>query len=208
MQLAKDEIHCHVWHDLDRQQLKSTYLIPQTLALYPDISGEIRKASDGKPFLSNSGCQISVSHSRQLAVVAMTSAAPLGCDIEFHRTRRFTRIGQSYFHANEASALERAFDSMALFYSLWTVKEAFGKAIGTGMSGALGRDFSKVIEGIPTGSNIDEMEDVRLVRVPDLPEHGFLGGQLAPDFSLAIAVETRRPDWRFCCWHHYEAALV
>lgn len=208
MQLAKYEIHCHVWHDLARQQLKSAYLIPRTLALYPDISGEIRKASDGKPFLSDSCCQINISHSRQLAVVAMSSAAPLGCDIEFHKTRRFTRISQSYFHPNEGAAIERAFDSMALFYALWTVKEAYGKAVGIGMSGTLGRDFSKVIEGIPLNSNIDELEDVSLVRVPSLPEHGFLRGQLAPECSLAIAIETRRPDWRFVCRHHYEAASL
>lgn len=208
MQLAKHEIHCHVWHDLTRQQQKSAYLIPRTLALYPDISGEIRKASDGKPFLADSDCHISISHSRQIAVVAMSSAAPLGCDIEFHKTRRFTRISQSYFHPNEDAAIERAFDSMALFYAIWTVKEAYGKAVGTGIGGTLGRDFSKVIEGISLDSNIAELEDVSLVRVPSLPEHGFLGGQLAPECSLAIVLKTRRPDWRFNCWHHYEAALV
>lgn len=206
MQLPKNEIHCHVWHDLTRQQLTSAHLMPHTLALYPDISGEISKASNGKPFLSNSCCQISVSHSRQLAVVAISSDAPLGCDIEFHKARRFRSISQSFFHPNEAAAMDSAIDTMSLFYGLWTLKEAYGKAIGTGMSRSLGRDFSEVIQSIPSDSSIDDPEEARLVRVPSLPEFGFLGGLITPDCSMAIAIETCRTDWRLTCLHHEAAS--
>lgn len=208
MQLVDEEIHCHVWHDLAPGHLKSAELIPHTLGLYPEVPAEISKADNGKPFLSNSSWQVSVSHSRRLAVVVLNNARPIGCDVEFYKPRRFTRISHSYFHPNESKAVDTALDTMSCFYGLWTLKEAYGKAVGTGLSGTLGRDFSEVIQSIALDRDIHGPQKVRLVRTQAMPGYGFLWGKITPDCAIAIAVETCRLDWTFHCWHHREATRV
>lgn len=202
MALADNEIHCHIWRDLAREQLRSAKLIPRTLAFYPELTGDIRQTDKGKPYLSNSCCQVSIAHSGRLAVVVLTRSSLIGCDIEYYKERKFTRISQSYFHENEASAINNAACPMPLFYGLWTLKEAYGKAIGTGMSGILGQDFSHVIEDTSWNSTVAEQESITLIHIQDIPGYGFHTGIITPECAIAIAVQTCSPIWTFKCLSH------
>lgn len=202
MWLADNEIHCHIWRDLTRGQSRGAKLIPRTLEFYPGVSGEIRQTDTGKPYLSNSCYQVSISHSGDLAVVILTRSSSVGCDIEYYKPRSFKRISDSYFHANEAVAIDNAACAMPVFYGLWTLKEAYGKAVGTGMSGTLSQDFSDVIENIPGNSSVVEREAISLVHIPNIPGYGFFGGTITPDCSIAIVVETDRPAWTLKCLNH------
>lgn len=208
MTLADNEIHCHIWHDLPREQLRSAKLIPRTLELYPDVSDEIRQTDKGKPYLCNSSYQVSVAHCLRLAVVVLTRSSPIGCDIEYYKPRRFARISQSYFHANEAAAINKAASPMPLFYGLWTLKEAYGKAVGTGMTGTLGRDFSDIIQNIAWNSCVVEREAISLVHTPRIPGYGFCAGNITPDCSIALAIETGRQAWMFRCLNHGNVSLA
>ncbi|WP_078083830.1 4'-phosphopantetheinyl transferase family protein [Microbulbifer mangrovi] len=97
----------------------------------------------GKPLLASMpGLHFSLSHSGQWIALAVSCEAPIGIDIEQpSKPRDFLRIAHHYFHPQECTLLESPpFELMPMhFYRLWTMKEAFFKARGTGISEGLGR---------------------------------------------------------------------
>jgi 4'-phosphopantetheinyl transferase len=75
----------------------------------------------------------SMSHAGRYAAVAVTSGRPVGVDIERARLDApVVELAQRYFPADEAAAVAArpAAESAALFYRLWTRKEACVKASG------------------------------------------------------------------------------
>jgi 4'-phosphopantetheinyl transferase len=83
-----------------------------------------------------------VSHSGRYALVAFTSGAPIGVDVEVVRADRpRPRFAERFFAAQEVEALyalppsERA----AAFARIWTRKEAYVKALGAGLTRPLQR---------------------------------------------------------------------
>lgn len=97
--------------------------------------------SYGKPFLRNSDLQFNLSHSRQWAVIAVGKNCDLGIDVESTSDRRsILNIAQHYFHADEIAQLEtmrNEHEQKEYFFQLWTLKESFLKALGTGISTGL-----------------------------------------------------------------------
>jgi len=77
-----------------------------------------------------------LSHSGTHALVALSTTARIGVDIEVHRPiPDLLRIARAHFHPREIAALEEAGpDREAAFFAAWTAKEAFVKAIGVGLS--------------------------------------------------------------------------
>lgn len=109
----------------------------------------------GKPQLSDpdaasASLAFNLSHSGGHAVVAVRAgAAAIGVDIESHRPgRRFDALAQRYFSVEEVAALRAMHDDARSerFYDLWTLKEAYLKARGTGLQLPLG-DFGFSFEG-------------------------------------------------------------
>ncbi|WOX06900.1 4'-phosphopantetheinyl transferase family protein [Microbulbifer pacificus] len=97
----------------------------------------------GKPLLADfPELHFSLSHSGQWLALAVSCEAPIGIDIEQpSKPRDFLRIARHYFHPEECALLESPpLELMPMhFYRLWTMKEAFFKARGTGISEGLGR---------------------------------------------------------------------
>jgi 4'-phosphopantetheinyl transferase len=95
---------------------------------------------DGKPFLRNAGpgfpLSFNLSHSGELAVVAVGGVAQIGVDIEQIRPiQDWEQIAAGAFHPVEkewvrASAGKRK----APFFDVWTAKEAYIKAEGRGLA--------------------------------------------------------------------------
>lgn len=92
----------------------------------------------GKPLLPDApGLAFNVSHSHERGLLAVGMVDALGVDIELVRsTRRFEAIGNRFFATTEAAALRQlaAAARCAAFHRTWSRKEAYLKALGTGLT--------------------------------------------------------------------------
>ena len=98
---------------------------------------EFSYSSHGKPMLkSNCNLQFNLSHSQDLALLAVTQQHPIGIDVEYFSPRPYLGIAEHLFSQAEIAALEKlsaAFTPWA-FFSVWAQKEALIKAVGLGLS--------------------------------------------------------------------------
>ena len=127
-----------------RHFIATRALLRQVLARYAGIAPEkllFSRSLDGKPFLTNSLAPIyfNLTHSGRFAALAITAQGELGIDIETARKRSYLEIAERFFHADEVKQLNicEKVQEQKLFYRLWTLKEAFFKATGTGISTGL-----------------------------------------------------------------------
>lgn len=106
---------------------------------------EFSYSSRGKPALKGQGVDqlhFNLAHSHDLALIAVTRAAPVGVDVERIRPMRDAdRIAERFFSAREAEAFRNvpAAEQDAAFFALWTRKEAWLKATGDGISESLSK---------------------------------------------------------------------
>lgn len=102
---------------------------------------QIARTDDGKPFLTNTPYPLyfNLTHSGNFAALAVTRQGEVGIDIETARNRSYLQIVERYFHPDEVTQLHNCEEAQReqLFYRLWTLKEAFFKATGTGISTGL-----------------------------------------------------------------------
>lgn len=122
--------------------IASRWLLRKVLSTYTKTSPtelDFKRTPKGKPYLEGHGIEFSLSHSDHWALLAV-SKKNLGADIEVpQKTRDLPGIAQSFFHPLEYARLKEL-DGPAqqdYFFRLWTLKEAFLKAIGTGISAGL-----------------------------------------------------------------------
>lgn len=94
----------------------------------------------GKPSLDSSthgnGLFFNLTHSGELAVVAVTSDCEVGIDVERLRPVRHAEgIARRFFHHDEAADVLacRGQERMGAFFRCWTRKEAVVKAVGKGL---------------------------------------------------------------------------
>lgn len=105
----------------------------------PSAALEFARREQGKPYLINSPLYFNVSHSGNFAALAVTTLGEIGIDIETIRPRNFLAIAERYYHADELKQLLATPEAEReeLFFKLWTLKEAFFKATGGGISSGL-----------------------------------------------------------------------
>lgn len=90
-----------------------------------------------KPYLDLAELQFNLSHSKNMMVLGITKHCTIGIDIEIIKANHaLMDIAKQYFCDLEYQKLKLVptLDQQACFYELWTRKEAFIKAIGTGLS--------------------------------------------------------------------------
>lgn len=90
----------------------------------------------GKPTLLGDGPHFNLSHSAQLAMIAVAKQ-PIGVDCEkLRHLERLLDIGKRQFSASEYEALRALPEPARLlaFYRCWTRKEAYVKALGLGLA--------------------------------------------------------------------------
>jgi 4'-phosphopantetheinyl transferase len=107
----------------------------------------------GKPILRGASGAVAaphfnLSHTRGLVVLAVCREAEVGVDVEaVDRNLEPLRLAGRHFSPSEHEALVVAADSQRLerFFELWTLKEAYAKALGQGLSLDLA-SFSVVLD--------------------------------------------------------------
>ena len=105
----------------------------------------------GKPFLApaQSALEFNLAHTRGLVACALTKAGMVGVDVEsIERAVNCDEIAERYFSGSEIQALQECTgaERQTRFIELWTLKEAYLKAIGAGLSNPLG-DFGFELHG-------------------------------------------------------------
>jgi 4'-phosphopantetheinyl transferase len=107
---------------------------------------------NGKPklpvALTTSGVEFNLSHSHEMALIAVNRIGEIGVDIEYVKPDfKFQEIAERFFTAKEVAAMRGLPPDLQrqAFFKCWTSKEAFLKAKGTGLSGKL--DEVKITRG-------------------------------------------------------------
>lgn len=139
----------------------------------------------GKPSLiSETGLAFSLSHSEAWALCAVTLRRAVGVDIEFVRAlpdmealaRRFFSIREQTMFFTLADA-----DKPLGFYRCWTRKEAFIKALGTGLAHPL--------DSFDVSLRPDEEARFIEIRTPTDAPWSLIHLEPAPGYVGAVAVE-------------------
>lgn len=90
--------------------------------------------SHGKPLLPGRELAFNATHSGDKALLVFSTDGNIGIDLERIRPDfDFSRIQHRYFSADQVAEISASPDPRTTFFQLWTLKEAFIKAIGSGI---------------------------------------------------------------------------
>lgn len=141
--LSEDELARASRYHFDRHRRRFTIaraMLRLILARYGSVSAnelEFTQNQYGKPqVLQVSGLQFNLSHSGDMALLAVGCDYPLGIDLEFFAARPFEGIGNQMFSSAENQALQNVplILKPLAFFHIWAQKEALIKACGLGLS--------------------------------------------------------------------------
>lgn len=139
-------------HRLQPELLQKAWAEYHGGALLP--SGELlsQRTASGKPYLpAHPDFHYNFSDSGDYLVLAVSPDHPIGVDLQKIIPIRSgpLKMAERFFHPDEIrllSACKNAEEQYLLFFRIWTIKEAFLKCTGEGLSGGLSRfpiDFSR-----------------------------------------------------------------
>ena len=118
-------------------------MLRQLLAGYLNVSPQaiaFRYNPQGKPSIAlpaSSGLQFNLAHSSSMAVCAVTASSQVGIDLERINARRdFEGVAARFFNEAETCVLRKLPEARRAlaFYRIWTQKEAYVKALGSGIA--------------------------------------------------------------------------
>lgn len=112
---------------------------------------ELRLGSQGKPALADpgAGLRFNLSHSGNLALIAVTRDVEVGVDVEERREDRdFPRLAEIGLSGSDATTVRDASPGRRAdaFYTAWVRQEAVAKCLGVGLGGLLPERPVAVIE--------------------------------------------------------------
>lgn len=150
----------------------------------------------GKPSVRDHDLDFSLSHSGELAMVAVSQTHKVGVDVEHFRTGISSQvIARQFFSKAEFEDLEKLpLDQQeAAFFACWTRKEAYIKAHGLGLSLPLDSFDVSLLPGQPAV--------IRATRPdPEEAAHWSLLS-LEIDSHYAAAVAAKGQDLEFRTWN-------
>ena len=167
--------------------LISHHLLRQTLCRYLQTDARsigYRYGQHGKPHLKAAGrreLNFSLSHSGDRLLIAICDNFEIGVDIEQIQERSNPlQLAHHFMSEDEALQLAELNDPVAqreFFFTLWTRKEAFIKALGKGFFHAINKtDMNQISAGIHVPSSAENRD----YRVIDL--------EIAGDYKAAVAI--------------------
>ncbi len=114
----------------------------------------------GKPAVD--GIHFNLSHTKSRAAIAVSSQHPVGIDIEeLRQVDRADQIAGRYFCPREAELIRATAEpeKSRVFLQIWTLKEAWLKALGTGLS--------KPLNEVDTGYGATVLDELQCLTVPN-----------------------------------------
>ncbi|MHA1984746.1 MAG: 4'-phosphopantetheinyl transferase family protein [Candidatus Hodarchaeales archaeon] len=111
-------------------------LLRLILSKYLTIQPEkiiINISEKGRPFIKDSDINFNISHKGDFAVVAVTKNCEIGIDVEnLDDNVNYFRLIERFFTVDEKKNFNilRPSSQRILFFRIWTMKEASGKALG------------------------------------------------------------------------------
>lgn len=181
-------------------------ILRQLLGIYLEVSPDrltFTYGDRGKPQLElatsavNRSINFNLSHSQKYAIYGFSSHQPIGVDLEYVRDMPDAlKIAQRFFSKNEYKLIcnTAATEQNQIFFQLWTAKEAYLKAIGTGLAGSLSSIDLTLNQAQSSG--LFSIRDRTLATEWSLC--GFIPQQ---DYVAAIASKTLEPLEHICFWH-------
>jgi 4'-phosphopantetheinyl transferase len=161
---------------------------------FPQDCWQFGSDAEGKPFLlGQSKLEFNIAHTRGLVACALSLEGAIGVDVEpVDIARNTEEIAERYFAESEILALKacaHGLERQTRFTELWTLKEAYVKALGMGLRQSLDEFWfefqreSKLRFNAPIGSG----------------SKSWRFGLFAPlpNYRLAVAVRAD-PSLEFC----------
>ena len=112
-------------------------LLKRSLAQHLGLTSDdiiIKKDGNGAPFVEGvDGVFVSITHTKGMVACAFADSR-VGVDAENITVRR-KNVEKRVFLPCESELIDSARDENAAFFTLWTLKESWLKAIGTGFAG-------------------------------------------------------------------------
>ena len=141
------------------------------------------RGATGRPALAAAHrlpVDFNIAHTQGMVVMATGRDVRLGIDVERLERRRSLDIARRYFSPPEIAALDALpVDAQARrFVELWTLKEAYLKAVGSGIAGGLG---SMTFDWSADGIRFERASD------PDAASWRFRQWSSDEDFLVALA---------------------
>ncbi len=179
--------------DIDRERFVSARTaLRHVLGAYlrcPAHRVAFRYAARGKPSLDRDPAPLAfnLSHSHDLALIAIARGGALGVDVERHRAIDVAALASTSFSVAEQRELAAmpSGERLSAFFRGWTRKEALAKAHGDGLH--LPMDRFTV--------SLDPSADVRLrADAPGLAARGTIRSRaIGDDHAAALAIEGASP---------------
>ncbi|HEY6126033.1 MAG TPA: 4'-phosphopantetheinyl transferase superfamily protein [Steroidobacteraceae bacterium] len=121
-----------------QREVLASYLPGTTPRELAFVSGATGRPALAPPF-DTSGIEFNLAHTKGLVVLAVTRGAALGIDVEIYDKKVPLEVARRFFSPAEVDALEAlpADAQPHRFLRLWTLKESYLKAVGTGIAGGL-----------------------------------------------------------------------
>lgn len=151
----------------------------------------------GKPSLSDTSLRFNLSHAGDVALYAVSAGREVGVDVEsVSEKMNSDEIAGSFFSRREVETLLSLPPSARTraFFDCWTRKEAFIKAIGSGLSHPL--DSFDV--------SLAPDEPAALLHTHENPHEAarWTLRELSPGDGYVAAVAVEGGDWRLLCWDY------
>lgn len=183
---------------------------PATLQFSTNSSGKpclinlVNMASLDNPYRIN----FNISHSRDISLIAVARNREIGIDVESLQPKNdLLQIARRYFSSEEVEwlAAKPALELNAAFYRIWTAKEAYLKAVGTGLSGGLNsftvRSNSTGLSRIEMRSNGDASisESCKEMTLIDPKDWFIRSFYVIEGYIGAVAINNPDTAFRFWC---------
>ncbi len=160
---------------------------------------EFGYGSRGKPFLKTGSdgdaVRFNLSHTGELAVLAVVRAREVGVDVERIRAvKAHLRLAGRYFAPGEVDVIRALAPEVQYeaFFNCWTRKEAYIKALGTGLACPLDGFEVSLAPGAPAAL-------LQATDNPSAPSEWFLQA-LQPGDGYVGAVALKGQGYRVTCW--------